>query len=141
MGTAGRWWRRRIRGPALISTFRLLWLLGGIVLVAIGALGVALPLLPTTPFLLAAAYCFARSSPNLHNWLLSHETFGPLIHNWDQNGSIDRRSKLIAIVLICLSPVFSIVLGVPWWGLVAQIVILAVVATYILTRPDPPVTH
>jgi uncharacterized membrane protein YbaN (DUF454 family) len=122
----------------LISAFRLLWLLGGIVFVAVGAIGVVLPLLPTTPFLLLAAYCFARSSTKLHDWLLNHRSFGPLINNWDQHGSIDRRSKRIAIVVIVLTAVISILIGVPWWALASQIVVLAVAATFILTRPDPP---
>ena len=122
----------------MISAFRLLWLLGGIVFVAVGAIGVVLPLLPTTPFLLLAAYCFARSSTKLHDWLLNHRSFGPLINNWDQHGSIDRRSKRIAIVVIVLTAVISILIGVPWWALASQIVVLAVAATFILTRPDPP---
>lgn len=120
------------------STLRWLWLLGGIVFVAVGAIGAVLPLLPTTPFLLVAAYCLARSSPKLHDWLLNHRSFGPLISNWDRYGSIDRRSKRIAIAIIALTPIISILVAVPWWGLVAQIAVLGVVATFILTRPDPP---
>ncbi len=122
----------------MISTLRLLWLLGGIVFVAVGAIGVILPLLPTTPFLLLAAYCFARSSPGLHDWLLNHRSFGPLISNWDQYGGIDRRSKRIAIVVIVLTPIIAILIGVPWWALAGQIIVLAIAATFIMTRPEPP---
>ncbi len=127
-----------VQSPPLISRFRLLWALGGIVFVAIGAIGVVLPLLPTTPFLLLAAFCFARSSPKLHDWLMRHQTFGPLINNWEQYGSIDRRSKRIAIVVILLTPVITVMIGVPWWALASQLVVLAIAASFVLTRPDPP---
>ncbi len=122
----------------MISGLRLVWTLGGGLFVAIGTIGIALPLLPTTPFLLLAAYCFARSSPRLHDWLLSHRSFGPLISNWDQYGSIDRRSKLIAIIVILLTPIITVIIGVPWWALASQLVVLGVAATFVLTRPDPP---
>jgi uncharacterized membrane protein YbaN (DUF454 family) len=122
----------------LSSGLRLLWTAGGVVFVAIGAIGIILPLLPTTPFLLLGAYSFARSSPRLHDWLLSHRSFGPLIRNWDQYGSIDRRSKRIALIVIVLTLGISLILGVPWWALAAQAIVLAMAATFVLTRPDPP---
>ena len=120
----------------MISRFRLLWAFVGVVSIAIGAIGVILPLLPTTPFLLAAAYCFARSSPKLHDWLLDHPTFGPLISNWDRYGSIDRRSKSIAMIVILVTLGVSFGIGVPWWALASQIVVLAIVSMFILTRPE-----
>jgi len=119
-----------------MSGLRLLWASGGIAFVTIGGIGVILPLLPTTPFLLLAAYCFARSSPKLHDWLLSHPSFGPLISNWDRYGSIDRRSKKIAMVVILMTLGLSVALNVPWWALAAQTVVLAIVSTFILTRPE-----
>jgi hypothetical protein len=122
----------------LISRFRLFWLFAGLAFLAIGAIGVILPLLPTTPFLLLAAYCFTRSSPRMHRWLHSHPTFGPLISNWNQYGSIDRRSKIIAMIIILMTPLMTLLIGVPWWALAAQLVVLAAAATFILTRPDPP---
>jgi uncharacterized membrane protein YbaN (DUF454 family) len=138
VGIAGSRSHQRIRRPALISSFRIFWAFGGIVFVVIGAIGVILPLLPTTPFLLLAAYCFARSSPRLHDWLLTHKTFGPLIKNWDEYGSIDPRAKRIAMVVIMLTPLITIAVGVPWWALAAQLLVLGVASTFILTRPDPP---
>ena len=138
MGLACGWRNCRIRRTPLISKFRLLWLLTGIVFLAIGAIGVVLPILPTTPFLLAAAYCFTRSSHRLHRWLHHHPTFGPLINNWNQYGSIDRRSKRIAIVVILLTPMITLMVGAPWWALASQLLILGAAATFILTRPDPP---
>jgi uncharacterized protein len=122
----------------LISRFRLLWLLAGLVFIAVGAIGVILPLLPTTPFLLLAAYCFTRSSPRMHRWLHTHPTFGPPLNNWNQYGSIDRRSKRIAIIVILLTPVITVMIGIPWWALASQLLVLGCAATFILTRPDPP---
>lgn len=138
MGPAGGWRNSRVCRTPLISRFRLLWLFAGIVSLAIGAIGVILPLLPTTPFLLVTAYCFTRSSPRMHRWLHSHPTFGPLINDWNQYGSIDRRAKRIAIIVILLTPVMAVLIGVPWWALASQIIILAAAATFVLTRPNPP---
>jgi uncharacterized membrane protein YbaN (DUF454 family) len=120
----------------LISWFRRLWAVVGVAFVAVGAIGIVMPLLPTTPFLLLAAYCFARSSPTLHNWLLSHPSFGPLISNWDRYGSIDRRSKRIAMIVILLTLGITLLIGVPLWALMSQAVVLAIATTFILTRPE-----
>jgi uncharacterized membrane protein YbaN (DUF454 family) len=120
----------------LTSWYRGLWAFVGVVCVAIGGIGVVLPLLPTTPFLLLAAFCFARSSPRLHDWLLSHPSFGPLITNWERYGSIDRRTKRISVIVILLTAGITLVIGVPWWALALQVIILAIATTFILTRPE-----
>jgi len=119
-----------------MSRFRLLWAMAGVLFVAVGTVGVILPLLPTTPFLLLAAYCFARSSPKLHDWLLNHRSFGPMISNWDRYGSIDRRSKCIAMIVILMTLGISVAIGVPWWALASQTVVLVIVSSFILTRPE-----
>ena len=105
--------------------------------VAIGAVGVVLPLLPTTPFLLIAAFAFARSSARLNRWLREHRSFGPLIDNWHRNGSIDRKVKRFAIIVILLTPVITWLFGVSLWIFVCQIVVLCAAAVFILTRPSP----
>ena len=122
----------------LMSRLRVFWLLCGLLFVAVAAIGVVLPLLPTTPFLLVATYCFARSSERLNQWLLNHETFGPLIANWQRWGSIDKRTKRISVCVIVLTLLVSLLLGVPWWILAIQIVVLSLSTTFILTRPNPP---
>jgi uncharacterized protein len=81
----------------------------GATCVALGVLGIFLPLLPTTPFMLLAAACFARSSRRFHEWLLSNRTFGPLILEWEKHRSIPRRTKLTAIALMSLTMAVSIV--------------------------------
>ncbi len=74
----------------------------GFLFVALGGLGLVLPVMPTTPFLLLAAACFARSSSRFHDWLLNIHVFGPLIRNWQKTRSIPRKTKLVAILSIIL---------------------------------------
>ena len=79
----------------------------GIFFVALAFIGVFLPLLPTTPFLLVAATCFAKSSPRLHKMLLANKVFGPMIYHWQQTRSIPKRAKIIALVSMVLAVVWS----------------------------------
>ena len=123
------------------SGIRVFWLLAGLISVAIGAVGVVLPLLPTTPFLLIAAFAFARSSARLNNWLREHRSFGPLINNWYRDGSIDRKVKRVAIIVILMTPVITWLFGAPLWIIVCQIVVLSAAAVFILTRPLPSEGH
>jgi uncharacterized membrane protein YbaN (DUF454 family) len=74
----------------------LLWLAGTVSLV-LGLIGVVLPGLPTTPFVLLAAACYAKASPRLHGWLLNHRILGPMVRDWEQHRSLTRRSKTVAI--------------------------------------------
>jgi uncharacterized membrane protein YbaN (DUF454 family) len=69
----------------------------GFVALSLGIIGIPMPVLPTTPFLLLAAWCFARSSERWHQWLLANKTFGPLISNWDKHRCISLRTKVTAI--------------------------------------------
>ena len=109
--------------------------------VAIGAVGVVLPLVPTTPFLLIAAFAFARSSVRLNRWLREHRTFGPLIDNWHRDGSIDRNVKRNAMIVIAVTPVITWLFAAPLWIIACQIVVLSAAAIFILTRPLPPERH
>lgn len=91
-----------------------LWYLGaGHLSVGLAVLGVFLPLLPTTPFLLLAAGCYARGSVRFYNWLLNNRTFGPMIRNWREHRSVARRHKVMAITLIVLSIGSSVLFFVP----------------------------
>jgi len=81
----------------------------GITFVGLAILGVFLPLLPTTPFLLLALTCFSRSSEKMHEWILSHKIFGPHIRLWHEERSIPVKSKIYAIISIFAFGGFSIV--------------------------------
>lgn len=87
----------------------------GTLFVLLGMLGVLLPVLPTTPFLLLATACYARSSRRVFNWLLQHPRFGPLIREWREHRSMPYRAKRAALLLIALSFGVSIVFVVPGW--------------------------
>ena len=84
----------------------------GFVFVGLAALGVFLPLLPTTPLLLVAAACFAKSSDKWHQWLLSNKIFGPIINNWQKNRCISFTTKLVAILTIVSVGGYSILFAV-----------------------------
>lgn len=120
------------------APLRVAWLVFGFLCVGLGLIGVVLPLLPTAPFMLLAAYAFARSSPRMHDWLVQHPWFGPPIRNWRDHGAIQRGAKLAA------AGSMAVVLAVSWWlqvpdGLLAvQAVVLIACATFVLTRPEPP---
>ncbi|MEO9599389.1 YbaN family protein [Parasphingorhabdus sp.] len=75
---------------------RTLWPIMGLLLVGVGFLGAFLPLLPTTVFLILASACFARSSPRLESWLLSHPRFGPGLRAWRQERAISRKARIAA---------------------------------------------
>jgi uncharacterized membrane protein YbaN (DUF454 family) len=79
---------------------KLLYNVAGTLAVVLGILGIFLPLLPTTPFLLLASWCFARGSTRLHNWLLSHRVFGAYLRNFEAGRGIPLRAKIVATVLL-----------------------------------------
>ena len=82
----------------------------GFVFLGLGLVGVFLPLLPTTPFVLLAAACFAQSSERMHRWILANETFGPMVRDWEQNRCVSCRVKVIAIASMVVVGGFSIFL-------------------------------
>lgn len=126
------------RAMSRYSPKRLLWLSLGLICVAVGAAGVFIPLLPTTSFMLLAAFAFARSSPRLHKWLTDHKMFGPLISNWNVYGAISRPAKAASMLSIMVVIMVSILLNLPLWILMIQIPVLGCVAFFLLTRPAPP---
>ncbi|AYM06338.1 MULTISPECIES: YbaN family protein [Agrobacterium] len=82
---------------------RLLYLCLGWLMVATGIVGAFLPVLPTTPFLLLALWCFSRSSPKLEAWLLAHPRFGPSLQRWRERGAIARNAKIAALSAMSVS--------------------------------------
>ena len=122
----------------LTRAARLTWLVIGFLALALGALGVVLPLLPTTPLVLVAAFAFARSSESLHQWLLDHDIFGSLIANWRRYGAISRSAKVASVVSMVAVLAISLVLAAPVVVIVVQAVVLGGAAFFILSRPLPP---
>jgi uncharacterized membrane protein YbaN (DUF454 family) len=118
-------------------TRKLMWLGAGFLALALGVIGIVLPLLPTTPFLLLAAMCFARSSQALHDRLLADPRCGPLILAWQREGAISRRARLYAFASMAFAFGISVIMGLPPIVLLVQGVALGGAATFIATRPFP----
>ena len=81
---------------------RLLFFISGWVAIALGILGIFLPILPTTPFAILAAWFFSKSSERWHQWLLNHRIFGPTIRDWENYGVINMRAKILATSMILI---------------------------------------
>lgn len=113
-----------------------LWAGLGLFCVALAMIGVVLPLLPTVPFLLLAAFFFARSSSRLHNWLITHRLFGPMILDWQQSGAIRPAAKKAATLSVAAVFGLSIALSAPPHVLIIQAVVLGGVMIFIWTRPS-----
>jgi uncharacterized membrane protein YbaN (DUF454 family) len=113
----------------------------GMIFVGAAVLGLFLPLLPTTPLVLLAAACFARSSENWHRWMLANGTFGPMIRNWERHRCISRRAKLAAVLSMLLVGGYSILMVVQsLWLQVAGVLLISaglIVIGRIPTCPKP----
>jgi uncharacterized membrane protein YbaN (DUF454 family) len=94
---------------------RPLWLAGGVLALLLGVAGVVLPLLPTTPFVLLAAFCLARGSPRWERWLLAHPRWGPLVHDWREHRAVPLAAKRLATVMMAASSLWAgLTLASPW---------------------------
>ena len=121
------------------STKKLILVIVGFLSLGLGIAGIFLPLLPTTPFVLLAAFCFSRSSERLHRWLLKNPHLGPIITDWEKNGVIRRKVKVIStltILAIISIPLFGMSFPLYLKGMV--VLIIAGVLIFIWTRPSRP---
>ena len=117
---------------------QLLYMTAGWLSLGLGILGIPLPLLPTTPFLLLAAFCFARGSERWHDWLMSHPRFGPPIRDWQEHRAISRPAKWLGTASMVGLLGVSVLVGVPTWALAAQGGVLLVVAVFLWSHAEPP---
>lgn len=108
-----------------------------IVFLGIACIGIVTPGLPTTEFLLLAAGCAAKGSTRLHQWMIQHHLFGPMIRNWQEDRSIHRKTKITAIIMMAVSAV-AMYLFVPHPIIVSILASgMALSAFWIWTRPEP----
>lgn len=106
----------------------------GAVSLGLGLLGVFLPLLPTTPFLLLAAALFFKGSPRLYDWLLNHPVLGTYIRNFRENRAVTLRTKIVSISMLWTTILLSAFLAVGvWWLRIVLIAIAAGVTWHILS--------
>lgn len=118
-------------GPAIRK--RLL-VSAGIVSVGLGVVGIFLPVLPTTPFLLLAAACFMRSSDKLHEWLVTNRWFGSYIRNYREHRAITLRSKVLTLALLWVTIGYTALVAVSSWTLRALLLVIAVSVTVHVLR-------
>lgn len=114
------------------------WLCGMLCLL-VGIIGIVVPLLPTTPFILLAAFCFSRSSERLHQYLLNHRLFGKLIRDWEAYGVIPLKAKCLASSMMIVMVSYPLVFREFHLGLKMAVVATVVASMcYIWSRPSEP---
>jgi uncharacterized protein len=115
---------------------RALLIVAGSLCVALGAVGIFIPILPTTPFLLLAAACYCRSSDRLYQWLMGNRWFGTYIRNYREGKGLSIKTKIIALTVLWVSISYSALFWIDI--LILQVVLLAVavgVSTHIIRLP------
>lgn len=120
-----------------MTLVRAVWVALAALSFGIGVIGIFVPLLPTTEFMLGAVYCASKGSPRFEAWIRSRRYVGPLIKNWERERAIPRRAKCVAVGMIGASALFILLhLGSGWlrWAIIA---LLAGVAVWLATRPEP----
>jgi uncharacterized membrane protein YbaN (DUF454 family) len=122
--------------PTLSRSHRLAWQAAGWVFVGLGLIGAALPVMPTTCFMIAALACFTRGSPRLAGWLLNHPRFGPPLRDWQHHRAISPRTKRVAISAIGVAWLIVLVATSGWLVPLAVGVVLSLVVAFIWTRAD-----
>lgn len=109
---------------------RILLLASGFTFTGLGVLGIFIPLLPTTPFLLLAAACFARSSERFHFWLMNNRWLGPYIKNYRDKRGITVKHKIITLSVLWITIIFSILYATPLLWVRLFLLMVAVGVTY-----------
>ena len=122
----------RPKGPVA----RLLWRVLALVFVALGLLGAFLPVLPTVPFLLAAAWAAGHGWPALERWLLEHPRYGEYIRRWQERGAVPRRAKWTATVMMTFSALVLLATAAPVAVKIGAPLFMAAVAIWLWRRPE-----
>lgn len=122
------------------SRLKWMWWAFAYLALGLGIVGVIVPLMPTTVFILIAAYCAARGSDTLHRKLLEHRVFGPMIRDWQATGAVSRKAKYMAIGSMAVCAVILLLVTPKWWIAAIGIGCMAVVGTWLWLRPEPAAT-
>ncbi|WP_147653503.1 YbaN family protein [Vulcaniibacterium gelatinicum] len=113
------------------------WWLLAYASLGLGLIGIAVPGLPTVPFVLLAAFAAARGSRRLHDWLHAHRHFGPMIRDWQAHGAVSRRAKRLATTMMGLCAVLLFLTAPRVWMAGLGTAIMAIVAAWLWRRPEP----
>ena len=114
---------------------KILWISLGILFVGLGAIGVVIPGLPTTPFLILAAACFIRSSQRLYDWLIQNKTFGPYLKDYREGKGIPKKAKILAVSMIIIFVSYSVFFAIEKLTLKITVGVLGLIGLfYVLFR-------
>lgn len=120
---------------------RYVWLVLGFVSLGLAYLGVITPGLPYSPFVVFAAYCFARSSPRMHAWIMNHRIFGPFITNWNHKRVFPLKLKFFMLASMSVSLILMYSGGVPQRGIIYTAIFMALVAIWAWRYPSTVEEH
>ncbi len=115
----------------------ILWRVTAIVSLILGILGLALPIVPTVPFLILAAWAGSKAWPALESWLLNHRLYGRHIRNWRARGAVPRSAKFLATSMMSVSAIGLQFAPAPLWLRVTVPATMFVAAVWLWTRPEP----
>ena len=124
--------------PMLPAPVRWLLLALAVVCLALGIVGIFLPVLPTVPFVLLAAWAASLSSPRLSRWLDNHPLLGQPLHEWRRHGVVRRRAKWAATIMMSTSAIVMALFVRPLWMALAAMAIMASVGAWLWLRPEQP---
>lgn len=124
--------------PTPRTRFRWAWWLLAYTSLGLGLVGIVVPGLPTVPFVLLSAFAAARGSQRLHDWLLAHRQFGPMIRDWQAHGAVSRRAKWLAVTMMSVCAVIMFLTAPKVWMAATGTAIMTVVAIWLWARPEPP---
>jgi uncharacterized membrane protein YbaN (DUF454 family) len=113
---------------------RSMFFMAGTITLVIGAIGIFLPILPTTPFLLLSLACYLRSSEKMTQWMLNNKYFGKYIKNYKEGRGIPLKTKMFAISVLWITILFSVFFIIPIWIVQLLLIIIAISVTIHLTR-------
>ena len=124
------------------TTTKWIYLSAGWGFIALGVVGIFLPVLPTTPFILLAAWCFSKGSERLHHWLLTHPRFGPMVRDWEESRVIRLRAKLLATAMIVpLTSYMLLFTDAPGWTKLTAAALVLWGLLFIWTKPSEVVAE
>lgn len=116
------------------KTLRIFLFSFGVFFVLLGSVGAFLPLLPTTPFILCASWCFLKGSEKAHRWIYGHSIFSSQLRNWEENRAISVPTKVVSVLMISLSGLYTYWNIDTEWVKFCLLLVLLLVSTFIISR-------
>lgn len=120
---------------------KLFWLIVGLLSLGMAYIGVVTPGIPYSPFVVFSAYCFAKSSPRLHAWLMNHKIFGKFLNNWNEKRVFPLKLKFFMLASMSVSLILMYTGGVPVRGVVSTAIFMACVAVWAWRYPSSVEEH